>query len=126
MAPDLRGRGHDFGPCNPRPGVRSGQGFGAESPIATLRERIAVVAQRPVLLTLLVTLFWTTGAYTVYTYLVVFLASETGIDGAHAGLVLFMWGVSAAVGVTAGGRLNDRLGSKAVIISALAVLPPCS
>jgi len=93
---------------------------GAGLPVASLRERIAVIAQKPVLLTLLVTLLWATGAYTVYTYLVVFLASETGIDGAHAGLVLFMWGVSAAIGVTGGGRLNDRLGSKRVIISALA------
>jgi predicted MFS family arabinose efflux permease len=95
---------------------------GAGLPVASLRERIAVIAQKPVLLTLLVTLLWATGAYTVYTYLVVFLASETGIDGAHAGLVLFMWGVSAAIGVTGGGRLNDRLGSKRVIISALAIL----
>jgi predicted MFS family arabinose efflux permease len=33
-----------------------------------------------------------------------------------------MWGVSAAIGVTTGGRLNDRLGSKTVILSALALL----
>jgi predicted MFS family arabinose efflux permease len=33
-----------------------------------------------------------------------------------------MWGVSAAIGVTTGGRLSDRLGSKTVILSALAVL----
>ena len=95
---------------------------GAGLPVASLRERIAVVGQKPVLLTLLVTLLWATGAYTVYTYLAVFLASETGIDGAHVGLVLFMWGVSAAIGVTTGGRLNDRLGSKTVILSALALL----
>ena len=95
---------------------------GAGLPVASMRERIAVVGQKPVLLTLLVTLLWATGAYTVYTYLAVFLASETGIDGAHVGLVLFMWGVSAAIGVTTGGRLNDRLGSKTVILSALALL----
>ena len=93
---------------------------GARLPVASLRERIAIVGQKPVLLTLLVTLLWATGAY--YTYLAVFLASETGIDGAHVGLVLFMWGVSAAIGVTTGGRLNDRLGSKTVILSALALL----
>jgi len=93
---------------------------GAELPVASLRERIAIVGQKPVLLTLLVTLLWATGAY--YTYLAVFLASETGIDGAHVGLVLFMWGVSAAIGVTTGGRLNDWLGSKTVILSALALL----
>ena len=95
---------------------------GARLPTASLRERVAVLTNKPVLLTLIVTLLWATGAYTVYTYLIVFLASETGIGGAHAGLVLFMWGVSAAIGVTIGGRLNDRLGSKTVITSALAVL----
>jgi predicted MFS family arabinose efflux permease len=95
---------------------------GADLPVASLRERIAVAGRKPVLLTLLVTLLWATGAYTVYTYLVVFLASAAGIDRAHAGLALFIWGISAAIGVTAGGRLNDRLGSTTVIISALAVL----
>lgn len=98
------------------------QDVGAGLPVASLRERIAVIGHKPVLLTLLVTSLWATGAYTVYTYLVVFLASKAGIDGAHSGLVLFMWGVSAAIGVTAGGRLNDRLGSKTIIISALAAL----
>jgi predicted MFS family arabinose efflux permease len=95
---------------------------GAGLPVASLRERVAVVGQKTVLLTLLVTLLWATGAYTVYTYLAVFLASETGIDGAHVGLVLFLWGASAAIGVTTGGRLNDKLGSKTVILSALALL----
>jgi predicted MFS family arabinose efflux permease len=95
---------------------------GANLPVASLRERIAVAGRKPVLLTLLITLLWATGAYTVYTYLVVFLASAAGIDRAHASLVLFIWGISAAIGVTAGGRLNDRLGSTTVIISALTVL----
>jgi predicted MFS family arabinose efflux permease len=95
---------------------------GAGLQVTSLRERVAVMGQKPVLLTLLVTLLWATGAYTVYTYLAVFLASETGIDGAHVGLVLFLWGASAAIGVTTGGRLNDRLGSKTVIVSALALL----
>ena len=99
-----------------------GKDVGAGLPVASLRERVAVVARKPVLLTLLVTLLWAAGAYTVYTYLTAFLASETGINGAQASLVLFMWGVSAAIGVTAGGRLNDSLGSKNVIISSLAVL----
>jgi predicted MFS family arabinose efflux permease len=95
-------------------------GAGLQDP--SLRERVAVMGQKPVLLTLLVTLLWATGAYTVYTYLAVFLASETGIDGTHVGLVLFLWGASAAIGVTTGGRLNDKIGSKTVILSALALL----
>jgi predicted MFS family arabinose efflux permease len=105
-------------------GLRFGlhRDVGAGSPVASLRERIAVVGQKPVLLTLLVALLWATGTYIVYTYLAVFLARETGIDGEHVGLVLFMWGVSAAIGVTTGGRLNDRLGSKTVMLAALALL----
>jgi predicted MFS family arabinose efflux permease len=99
-----------------------GKDVGAGQSVASLRERIAVAGQKPVLLSLLVTLLWATGAYTVYTYLVVFLASKAGIEGAHAGLVLFMWGVSAAIGVTTGGRLNDMLGSRKVITTALFVL----
>jgi predicted MFS family arabinose efflux permease len=95
---------------------------GAGLPVASLRERLSVVRRKPVLLALLVTLLWATGAYTVYTYLAVFLASAAGIDGTHVGLVLFVWGVSAAVGVASGGALNDRLGSKRVILGSLALL----
>lgn len=95
---------------------------GAGLPVASLRERFAAISQKPVLLALLVTLLWATGAYTVYTYLAAFLASQLGIDGANVGIVLFVWGVAAAMGVTFGGALNDRFGSKRVILSSLALL----
>src|SRR5271170_665259 len=95
---------------------------GAGLPVASLRERFAVVTHKPVLLTLLVTLLWAAGAYTVYTYLAAFLASGLKIEGADVGIVLFVWGVAAAIGVTFGGRLNDRFGSKRVILSSLALL----
>jgi predicted MFS family arabinose efflux permease len=95
---------------------------GAGLPVASLRERLAVTGNKPVLLSLVVTLLWAAGAYTVYTYLAAFLASGLGIEGAHVGIVLFVWGVAAAVGVTFGGALNDRFGSKQVILSSLALL----
>jgi predicted MFS family arabinose efflux permease len=38
------------------------------------------------------------------------------------GLVLFAWGISAAIGVTTGGTLTDRLGSKRVIVTSLSLL----
>jgi predicted MFS family arabinose efflux permease len=95
---------------------------GAGLPVASLRERLAVARNTPVLLSLLVTLLWATGAYTVYTYLASFLAVGLGIEGAHVGIVLFVWGVAAAVGVTFGGALNDRFGPKRVILSSLALL----
>ena len=95
---------------------------GAGLPVASLRERLAVAGNKPVLLALLVTLLWAAGAYTVYTYLAAFLASGLGIEGANVGIVLFVWGVAAAFGVTFGGALNDRFGSKRVILSSLALL----
>jgi len=95
---------------------------GAGLPVASLRERFAVFRNKTVLLSLLVTLLWAAGAYTVYTYLSAFLASGLGIEGAKVGIVLFVWGVSAAVGVTFGGALNDRFGSKRVILGSLALL----
>jgi predicted MFS family arabinose efflux permease len=94
---------------------------GAGLPVPSMRERFAVVSQKPVLLTLLVTLLWATGAYTVYTYLAAVLAG-VGIEGVKVGIVLFVWGVSAAIGVTFGGALNDRFGSKRVILTSLAFL----
>jgi predicted MFS family arabinose efflux permease len=92
------------------------KGVGAGIPTANLRERMAVARKPVVLLTLLVTTLWATGAYTVYTYLALFLSSVTGLQGAHVGMVLFMWGVAAAIGVTLGGNLNDRFGPRAVIV----------
>jgi predicted MFS family arabinose efflux permease len=95
---------------------------GAGLPVASLRERLATIGNKPVLLTLLVTLLWAAGAYAVYTYLAAFLARGLGIEGATVGIVLFVWGVAAAVGVTFGGALNDRFGSKRVILASLALL----
>jgi predicted MFS family arabinose efflux permease len=95
---------------------------GANLPVTSLRERFAVFRQKPLLLALLVTLLWAAGAYTVYTYLSVFLARAVGISGSGVGLVLFAWGIAAATGVTTGGTLTDRLGSRRVIITSLALL----
>lgn len=90
--------------------------------VASLRERAAAVRQPGVLVALLVTALWATGAYTVYTYLAFFLASATEIVGPHVGMVLFVWGVAAAIGMFAGGTLNDRLGSRSVIVFSLLFL----
>jgi predicted MFS family arabinose efflux permease len=95
--------------------------IGAGLPTATLRERIDIARQPIVLMTLLVTTLWAMGAYTIYTYLALFIARTTELHGAQIGYVLFTWGVSAAVGVFVGGKAVDRLGSRRVIIPCLAV-----
>jgi predicted MFS family arabinose efflux permease len=87
-----------------------------------IRDRLAVVRRAPLLTGLLVTTLWATGAYTVYTYLALYLTTVTQVDGAHVGTSFFVWGVSAVVGLFLGGGLSDRFGSRAVIIPAFALL----
>ena len=95
--------------------------IGAGLPTATLRERIHVARQPVILMTLLVTTLWAMGAYTIYTYLALFVAKTTPLHGAQIGYVLFTWGVAAAVGVLIGGKAVDRVGPRRVIIPCLSV-----
>src|SRR5476651_1001963 len=95
--------------------------IGAGLPVATLRERIATAKRPAILMTLLVTTLWAMGAYSIYTYLALFVAKTTVLHGAQIGYVLFTWGVAAAVGVFIGGKAVDRLGPGRVIIPCLAV-----
>lgn len=89
--------------------------IGAGLPTATLRERVHVARQPVILMTLLVTTLWAMGAYTIYTYLALFIARTTPLHGAQIGYVLFTWGVAAAVGVFIGGKAVDRVGPRHVI-----------
>jgi hypothetical protein len=95
--------------------------IGAGLPTATLRERIHVARQPVILMTLLVTTLWAMGAYTIYTYLALFVARTTPLHGAEIGYVLFTWGVAAAIGVFIGGKAVDRLSPSRVIIPCLSV-----
>jgi predicted MFS family arabinose efflux permease len=97
-------------------------GVGARLATPTLGERIAVVRRPPVLVGLLITTLWATGAYTAYTYLAPYLVQVTGVAPAQIGLVLFVWGLAAVMGIFGGGALTDRIGTSAVIVPALALL----
>ena len=105
-------------------GLFAGLPRGVDAGLSTpsIRERFAVVQQRPVLLGLFVTTLWATGAYTNYTYLAPYLTSVAGITGTHVGLVLFIWGMAAVTGVFIGGGSNDRWGPRAVMIPAFGLL----
>ena len=95
--------------------------IGAGLSTATLRERIHTARKPVILMTLIVTTLWAMGAYTIYSYLALFVTQTTQLQGAQIGYVLFTWGVSAAVGVFIGGKAVDRLGSRQVIIPCLAL-----
>ena len=88
----------------------------------TLRQRAGVVRQRNVLRSLFVTMLWGTGAYSVYTYLAIYLTATTGWAGTPVSVVLFLWGVSAAAGLLLGGRSTDRWGYRPVIVVSLCIL----
>ncbi|MGO4326638.1 MFS transporter [Cupriavidus sp. 2TAF22] len=95
------------------------RGIGAGVATATLRERLAVAKRPVILLTLISTALWATGAYVVYTYLALFLAQVAGFGGTQISAVLFLWGVAAGIGVMTGGSLADKLGAARVIVPAI-------
>jgi predicted MFS family arabinose efflux permease len=98
------------------------RGIDSHLSVPSIRDRVAVVRQAPLLAGFLVTTLWATGAYTVYTYLTSYLTTVTGIDGADVGVIFFVWGASAVIGLFLGGTLSDRFGSRAVMIPAFAFL----
>ena len=89
---------------------------------AGLRTRLAVALAPGVIVTLLTTTAWGTGAYAVYTYISPFLTELAGITPAEVGAVLALYGVAALAGVTLGGRGNDRYGPKRVQAIALPLM----
>jgi predicted MFS family arabinose efflux permease len=95
--------------------------IGVGLPTASLRERIDVAPQPAVLLTLFGATLWAIGGYTLYTHLSPFVQTVTGIQGAHVGIILFSWGISARIGVVLGGFGNDKLGIRSVILPALSM-----
>jgi predicted MFS family arabinose efflux permease len=90
--------------------------------IPSIRERLAVTRQVPLLTGFLATTLWAAGAYAVYAYLAPYLATVTGIDATRVGIAFFAWGVSAVIGLFLGGTLSDRFGPRAVMIPAFAFL----
>jgi predicted MFS family arabinose efflux permease len=76
---------------------------------ATLRERIAVARHGAVLRALAITVLWSLGAFTVFTYLSVPLRS-LGFGPTEISLALLVFGSAAAIGNILGGSLADRVG----------------
>ena len=96
--------------------------FGKGFPTATLGQRVSVARQPAILAALLCTMLWATGAYTVYTYIAAYVGATLSPAGIPLSVVLFVWGVSAVMGMILGGRFTDKLGPHRVIVIALSVL----
>jgi DHA1 family inner membrane transport protein len=97
-----------------------------------LREQLAVLGRRPVLLALgAIVLFWG-ASFTAYTYLAPLLSQRAGLGEGAITLVLLLVGVTAVTGNVLGGRAADRdlrltlLITAAVTAGALLILGPAS
>ncbi|MFL6707619.1 MAG: MFS transporter [Massilia sp.] len=95
---------------------------GGAAAVASIAERIGVVKQAQVLRLLAITLFWSIGAYTCYPFIAPYLSTVLGFGEAGISATVTLWGAFAALGVGAGGMLNDRLGAGRVVRAALLLL----
>jgi predicted MFS family arabinose efflux permease len=101
-------------------GIPPGSGAGLVT--ATLADRLRVLRQPKVATALFVTTIWAVGTQTVYTFVSPFLTSATSLRGGQVGYALFVWGVSAGVGLMLGGLSTDKFGVRPVLRTTLAVL----
>lgn len=96
----------------------AGQGIA----VASLRERVLVVAQRSVLRLLAVSLFWSIGAFAAYPYIAEYLSAVLAFGPLEITASVSLWGLCAAAGVMTGGVLNDRFGADRVVRGSLVLL----
>ncbi len=93
---------------------------------ATLGQRIAVARRGAVLKALAITVLWSLGGFTVFTYLSVSLRG-LGFGPSEISLALLIFGSAAAIGNMLGGTLADRIGpiptaTIGLVVMALALL----
>ncbi|TDV53581.1 MFS transporter [Actinophytocola oryzae] len=84
-----------------------------------LRARLAVAADRRVLLLLGVTVLGVLAAMAPFTYIAPLLSASSGAHGATISFLLVGYGIGATVGNTLGGRATDRFGSPLPLFTAL-------
>jgi predicted MFS family arabinose efflux permease len=91
-------------------------------PAVSLSKRLAPLADARVLLTVMTTFINLSAVFTVYTYFAVVFDRAIGGNAVVLGILLVLFGVGGTAANLAFGRLIDRVGSRSVILSTLAVL----
>ncbi|KAF1066493.1 MFS transporter [Variovorax sp.] len=84
------------------------------APAASGGAAFAVLRAPGVLAGLGVSVLWTTGGFSFYTYIALFLSHTVGIGPEGIGAVFVAIGVAAALGTAAGGWATDRFGADRV------------
>ncbi len=87
-----------------------------------LMERIQVIRRPHVAKMLGLTILWTMGAFTVYTYIAPFLHQSLGLSGPETSGILLWWGLMAMVGNHLGGVAVDRWGAQRALTLGLGVV----
>ncbi|WP_447831775.1 MFS transporter [Aeromonas salmonicida] len=77
---------------------------------STIREQLAVLTKKPLLLVYAKTALGYGGAFTAFTFLAPILQQVSGFGAGAVSLILLVYGVSVAFGNIWGGKLADRLG----------------
>jgi DHA1 family inner membrane transport protein len=91
-------------------------------PAISLGKRIAAIADPNVSLTLLTTLIYMSGIFTVYTYFSVVFDRVAGGRPLMLGALLVLWGAAGTAANLTSGRLIDTIGSRKVIFGMLLTL----
>ncbi|WP_233833757.1 MFS transporter [Paraburkholderia sp. ZP32-5] len=91
-------------------------------PPISMAKRLAPLADARVGLTLISTLLFFTGVFTVYTYFAVVFDRAIGGNPAILSAALVAWGLSGVVSNIIVGRLIDRVGTRRVLIALLAIV----
>ncbi|XVS68066.1 MFS transporter [Actinosynnema sp. CA-299493] len=94
----------------------------AVSAPAGLKQRLAPLRDRRIVVVLATTLVAFTSAYIVYTYIAVVFEPATGGDGTRLAVLMFVFGLVGTVGNFGAGALADRLGSRVVVGGAVVLL----
>lgn len=89
---------------------------------ANIRAELRVVARPAVLLALALTVVGASAMFTVFTYIVPILQTETGAGTAFVTAMLVVYGVGLAVGNLIGGRFADRSVDGTLMASLLGVV----
>ena len=95
---------------------------GKNPPTFSLWDRMSVAQQPMVLLALVQTAIWATGSYSVWTYIAPYVTAVANVKGSDVSSIVFVWGAAGAIGLFAGGYINDKLGSKTIVVGALSLV----
>ena len=77
---------------------------------SSLREQVAVLTKKPLLMVYAKTALGYGGAFTAFTFLAPILQEISGFGAGAVSLILLVYGVSVAVGNIWGGKLADKMG----------------